>query len=73
MVQSTPDGRVKRKEAAKYMGFEPKTLAEWHRLGYGPPSFLVGGRRFYWLADLVPYATGEIPVRPVRPQTRSQP
>ena len=72
MVQATPDGRVNRSEAAKFLGFKPKTLAEWHRLGYGPPSFLVGGRRFYYLADLASYATGETPVRPVRPQTWSK-
>ncbi len=64
MVQSTPDGRVTRAEAARYLGFKPKTLAEWHRLGVGPSSFLIGGRRFYRLTDLEKYATGELTVRP---------
>jgi hypothetical protein len=75
MVQVTPDGRVTRAEAAKYLGFSPKTLAEWHRLGLGPPSFKIGGRRFYWLADLCPYANGDTPVRPASPciaSTRGQ-
>lgn len=62
-ITMTPDGRVSRAEAAKYLGFQPKTLAEWHRLGIGPKSFLVGGRRFYLIDELRRYATGEVPVR----------
>lgn len=64
MVASTPDGRVTRTEAARYLGFKPKTLAEWHRLGIGPDSFMVGGRRFYRLEELELYANGEKQVRP---------
>lgn len=63
-VVATPDGRVARSEAARFLGFKPKTLAEWHRLGVGPESFLVGGRRFYRLAELREYADGSKPVRP---------
>ena len=51
-----PDGRVPRKEAARFLGYEPKTLAEWHRLGKGPRSRLVGGRRFYQIEDLRSFA-----------------
>ncbi len=51
-VRVLPDGRVDRANAAKYLGRSPKTLAEWARLGLGPRSILVGGRRFYHLADL---------------------
>ncbi len=54
-VVATPDGRVSRVEAAKFLGFKPKTLAEWHRKGLGPKSQLVGGRRFYTLSDLKSY------------------
>lgn len=72
MVQMIPDGRVTRSEAAKFLGFSPKTLAEWHRLGYGPPSFLVGGRRFYRLAELEPYASGERSIRPTTPETHNE-
>lgn len=63
-VISTPDGRVGRAEAARFLGFAPKTLAEWHRLGIGPHSVLVGGRRFYKLDELRAYASGELSVRP---------
>jgi hypothetical protein len=47
-----PDGRLDRKNAARYLGRAEKTLAEWHRLGKGPASRLVGGRRFYDLQHL---------------------
>lgn len=57
-VAATPDGRVSRADAAKFLGFKPKTLAEWHRKGIGPMSRLVGGRRFYALVDLVRYVEG---------------
>ena len=66
MIETTPDGRVTRSEAARYLGFSPKTLAEWQRLGYGPPSFLIGGRHFYRLSELERYASGEKPIRPAR-------
>lgn len=62
-VQILPDGRMDRVNAARYLGKTPKTLAEWHRLGIGPSSFLVGGRRFYQFDELKSYATGETPVR----------
>lgn len=63
-VIATPDGRVSRAEAARFLGFRPKTLAEWHRLGVGPKSHLVGGRRFYSLEELRAYADGSKQVRP---------
>jgi hypothetical protein len=63
-IVCTPDGRVSRAEAARFLGFQPKTLAEWHRLGIGPSSFLVGGRRFYRFEELQKYANGEMTVRP---------
>ncbi|WP_081469526.1 helix-turn-helix domain-containing protein [Sphingomonas sp. PAMC 26617] len=53
-----PDGRVARSEAAKFLGYRPKTLAEWHRLGKGPRSRMVGGRRFYQIDDLRAFASG---------------
>lgn len=65
MVRTTPDGRVTRAEAARFLGFKPKTLAEWQRLGIGPDSFRVGGRRFYKLEELQAYANGEKSVRPI--------
>ena len=57
-VAATPDGRVSRADAAKFLGFKPKTLAEWYRKGKGPRSQLVGGRRFYNLRDLANFVAG---------------
>lgn len=64
MLNATPDGRVSRSEAARFLGFKPKTLANWQRLGIGPKSILVGGRRFYHVDELKAYANGEKQVRP---------
>lgn len=47
-----PDGRVDRKNAATFLGREPKTLADWHTKGVGPIARKVGGRVFYRLCDL---------------------
>lgn len=58
-VTVLPDGRVDRKNAARALNREPKTLAEWKRLGIGPRGFLVGGRVFYWWADVQAFARGE--------------
>jgi len=63
-VQVLPDGRLDRANAAKMLGRTAKTLAEWHRLGIGPQSYLVGRRRFYQLEELRQYANGEKVVRP---------
>lgn len=52
------NGRLSRKAAAEYLGFAPSTLANWALKGYGPPSFKVGGRRFYWRADLDRFVAG---------------
>lgn len=48
----TPDGRLTRAQAAKYLGVAPQTLANWHTQGRGPKSMKLGGKVFYWLADL---------------------
>lgn len=57
-VMVLPDGRVDRTNAAAFLGRAPKTLAEWHRLGKGPRSRMVGGRRFYDIGDLRAFASG---------------
>lgn len=55
----TPDGRVSRLDAAKFLGCTTKTLAEWKRLGVGPMPHKVGGRVFYYVCDLRAFvATG---------------
>ena len=64
-IRATPEGRVSRAEAARFLGFKPKTLAEWYRQGVGPSSLLVGGRRFYRLDDLREYASGTKSVRSI--------
>ena len=58
-VRVLPDGRMARADAATYLGRRPKTLAIWHTQGKGPRSYLVGGRRFYYLRDLDEYIQGE--------------
>lgn len=54
-----PDGRVDRVNAARFIGLTPKTLAEYHRLGKGPASRKVGGRRFYQIEDLRTFVGSE--------------
>jgi hypothetical protein len=51
-VRVLPDGRMTRRHAARYIGVEDKTLANWDLMKKGPPSILVGGRRFYYKTDL---------------------
>ena len=53
-----PDGRVDRVNAARFIGLAPKTLAEYHRLGKGPASRKIGGRRFYQIDDLKAFVAG---------------
>lgn len=47
-----PDGRMDRKNTARYLGCSPKTLADWAMKGNGPRYVLLGGRTFYFLDDL---------------------
>ena len=58
-VRILPDGRMDRENAAKYLGKKPKTLAMWQLQRKGPPSILVGGRRFYFKAGLDAFIRGE--------------
>ncbi len=51
-VRILPDGRMTRRDAARYLGNAEKTLAMWELQGKGPPSVKVGGRRFYFKDDL---------------------
>ena len=62
-IRVLPDGRVTRPDAAKFLGYRAKTLAEWQRLGVGPKSFKVGGRRFYRIEELKEVANGIVPIR----------
>ncbi len=58
-VRVLPDGRMTRRHAARYIGVEDKTLANWDLMKKGPPSILVGGRRFYYKADLDAFIHGD--------------
>ena len=58
-VRVLPDGRMNRQNAALYIGMKPKTLAMWELAGKGPPSIKVGGRRFYFKADLDRFINGQ--------------
>ena len=58
-VRILPDGRMTRENAAKYLGYEPKTLAMWQMEGKGPKSVKVGGRRFYYQKVLDAFIEGE--------------
>ena len=51
-IRILPDGRMTRRDAARYLGNAEKTLAMWELQGKGPPSVKVGGRRFYFKDDL---------------------
>lgn len=51
-VRILPDGRMTRRDAAKYLGLKEKTLAMWAMTGKGPPVVRVGGRCFYRRSDL---------------------
>ncbi len=51
-VRVTPDGRVTRRDAAKFLGLEPKTLSNWALQGKGPKPVKLGGWVFYWLDEL---------------------
>ena len=58
-VRILPDGRMTRKDAAKYLGRAEKTLAMWEMEAKGPRSVLVGGRRFYFKDVLDAFVRGE--------------
>ena len=58
-VRVLPDGRMSRKDAARYLGRAEKTLAMWNLEAKGPKSVLVGGRRFYFKDDLDAFIRGK--------------
>ena len=58
-VRVLPDGRMTRRDAARYLGIAEKTLAMWALEGKGPKSILVGGRRFYFQSTLDAFIHGE--------------
>ena len=57
-VRILPDGRLTRSDAARYLGYESKTLAMWALQGKGPQSVRVGGRVFYFQQALDEFIRG---------------
>ena len=51
-VEILPDGRMNRKNAAKYLGCRKNTLAIWHSQGKGPKCVKIGGLVFYFKSDI---------------------
>lgn len=51
-MQIYPDGRMKSNDAARYIGFDVGTLANWRIKGKGPVFYKRGSRVFYYKKDL---------------------
>ena len=58
-IRMLPNGRMDRKNAAKYLGRKPKTLAMWALAGKGPPVHKHMGRCFYYRDELDADLRGE--------------
>ncbi len=58
-VRVLPDGRMSRRDTAAYTGFSEKTLTNWALNGHGPRPHRVGGRIFYFKADIDAFIKGE--------------
>lgn len=55
----TPDGRMTLRCAAEYLGLAERTLRNWKYRGLGPRSTKIGGRVFFFLADLQAFVAGQ--------------
>ena len=51
-VRVLPDGRMRREDAARYLGLASKTLSNLQLQGKGPRPVKIHGRVFYYLSDL---------------------
>ncbi len=58
-VRVLPDGRMSRRDTAAYTGFSEKTLTNWALNGHGPRPHRVGGRIFYFKADIDAFIQGD--------------
>lgn len=66
-IQMYPDGRMDSKNAAKYLGFSPATLATWRCRKIGP-CYIRRGKIFYRKADLDKFITdGFVITEPLYP------
>ena len=59
-VRVLPDGRMSRADAARYLGINAKTLANWALVSRGPPAHRVGGRVFYYREACDAFIQGEV-------------
>jgi hypothetical protein len=57
-----PDGRLNSENAARFLGFSPKTLAMMRTAGTGP-KFVKRGRVFYYMDDLEAWLSEQPRVR----------
>ena len=57
--QPTPDGRLSLIRAAKWLGIAERTLRNWKYRGLAPRSVKVGGKVFFYLADLQAFIAGQ--------------
>jgi len=46
-IRVTPSGLISRKDAAIFLGREPRTLAQWAWAGKGPEVININGRAYY--------------------------
>ena len=58
-VSILPDGRMTRRDAARYLGLSEKTLAMYASRKTGP-KFVKPGRTFYFKDDLDAWIRGEV-------------
>jgi hypothetical protein len=58
-VRVLPDGRMRRADAARYLGYSEKTLANMAARDEGPKALKIRGRVFYRLDDLDAFVRGE--------------
>lgn len=64
-VRVMPDGRLGRHNAALYLGVATKTLANYRSRGVGPRCVRVGGKAFYYLADLEAFVAQGVAASPM--------
>ena len=57
-VVMQPDGRMDRRNAARYSGYAPKTFAQWASKGIGPRFVKPGGKCWYFRSDLDAWLAG---------------
>ena len=62
-IRVLPDGRLDRRNAARYLGRAVKTLATWSTKGKGPRPVKIAGRIFYFKDALDEFINGGVSTR----------